>query len=137
MQRFFPSEFGHDVNRADPIEPGLTMYNEKRSVRRFLEESGVPFTYICCNSIASWPYYDNIHPSEVLPPMDFFQIYGDGNVKGKQTVGDIPAGRPPAGLFASIFHSYPPPPLLYSIVHTSKMLSKLKKISSTSLYLNR
>ncbi|GMN38822.1 hypothetical protein TIFTF001_008055 [Ficus carica] len=82
VHRFLPSEFGHDVDRADPVEPGLTMYIEKRKVRRAVEESGVPYTYICCNSIASWPYFDNTHPSEVLPPLDQFQIYGDGTVKG-------------------------------------------------------
>ncbi|PQQ09627.1 leucoanthocyanidin reductase [Prunus yedoensis var. nudiflora] len=81
IKRFLPSEFGHDVDRADPVEPGLTMYLEKRQVRRWVEKSGVPYTYICCNSIASWPYFDNKHPSEVLPPLDQFQIYGDGSVK--------------------------------------------------------
>lgn len=87
IKRFLPSEFGHDVNRADPVEPGLNMYREKRRVRQLVEESGIPFTYICCNSIASWPYYNNIHPSEVLPPTDFFQIYGDGNVKAYFVAG--------------------------------------------------
>ncbi|CAL8994883.1 unnamed protein product [Prunus brigantina] len=81
IKRFLPSEFGHDVDRADPVEPGLTMYLEKRQVRRCVEKSGVPYTYICCNSIASWPYFDNKHPSEVLPPLDQFQIYGDGSIK--------------------------------------------------------
>ncbi|XP_028127206.1 leucoanthocyanidin reductase-like isoform X2 [Camellia sinensis] len=81
IKRFLPSEFGHDVDRANPVEPGLAMYKEKRMVRRLIEESGVPYTYICCNSIASWPYYDNTHPSEVIPPLDRFQIYGDGTVK--------------------------------------------------------
>lgn len=83
LQRFLPSEFGHDVDRADPVEPGLTMYNEKRKVRRAVEEAGIPYTYICCNSIAAWPYHDNTHPADVLPPLDQFQIYGDGSVKGK------------------------------------------------------
>lgn len=87
IKRFLPSEFGHDVDRADPVEPGLTMYNEKRRVRRLVEESGIPYTYICCNSIASWPYYDNTHPSEVLPPLDQFQIYGDGTVKAYFVAG--------------------------------------------------
>ncbi|KAL3751408.1 hypothetical protein ACJRO7_012261 [Eucalyptus globulus] len=81
VKRFLPSEFGHDVDRAEPVEPGLTMYKEKREVRRLIEEHDLPYTYICCNSIASWPYYDNRHPAEVLPPLDQFQIYGDGNVK--------------------------------------------------------
>ncbi|KAE9451044.1 hypothetical protein C3L33_17043, partial [Rhododendron williamsianum] len=64
--RFLPSEFGHDVDRADPVEPGLTMYKEKREIRRLIEECGVPYTYILCNSIASWPYYDNTHPSRLF-----------------------------------------------------------------------
>ncbi|KAK3222616.1 hypothetical protein Dsin_009641 [Dipteronia sinensis] len=87
VKRFLPSEFGHDVVRADPVEPGLRMYNEKRKVRRLIEELGVPYTYICCNSIASWPYYDNHHPSKVLPPLDHFQIYGDGTVKAYFVAG--------------------------------------------------
>uniref|UniRef100_A0A453IGM5 NmrA-like domain-containing protein n=1 Tax=Aegilops tauschii subsp. strangulata TaxID=200361 RepID=A0A453IGM5_AEGTS len=32
-------------------------------------------------SIAGWPYFDNMHPSEVRPPLDRFQIYGDGTVR--------------------------------------------------------
>uniref|UniRef100_A0A5B7CAC3 Putative leucoanthocyanidin reductase n=1 Tax=Davidia involucrata TaxID=16924 RepID=A0A5B7CAC3_DAVIN len=87
IKRFLPSEFGHDVDRAEPVEPGLSMYKEKRRVRRLIEESGVPYTYICCNSIASWPYYDNTHPTEVLPPLDHFQIYGDGSVKAYFVAG--------------------------------------------------
>lgn len=87
IKRFLPSEFGHDVDRADPVEPGLVMYKEKRKVRRVIEEMEVPYTYICCNSIASWPYYNNHHPSEVLPPLDQFQIYGDGTVKAYFVAG--------------------------------------------------
>ena len=82
LQRFLPSEFGHDIDRADPVEPGLTMYYQKRKIRRQIEVSGIPYTYICCNSIAAWPYHDNTHPADVLPPLDKFQIYGDGTVKG-------------------------------------------------------
>ncbi|GMY18290.1 leucoanthocyanidin reductase-like [Fagus crenata] len=87
IKRFLPSEFGHDVDRADPVEPGLGMYQAKRRVRCVTQESGVPYTYICCNSIASWPYYDNTHPSEVVPPLDQFQIYGDGSVKAYFVAG--------------------------------------------------
>ncbi|XP_073316316.1 leucoanthocyanidin reductase-like [Primulina huaijiensis] len=87
IKRFLPSEFGHDVARADPVEPGLSMYIEKRKVRRVVEDAGIPYTYICCNSIASWPYYDNTHPSEVSPPLDHFQIYGDGCVKAYFVAG--------------------------------------------------
>ncbi|MCL7041163.1 hypothetical protein MKW94_012390 [Papaver nudicaule] len=87
VKRFLPSEFGHDIDRADPVEPGLTMYKEKREVRRLIKESGIPYTYICCNSIAAWPYHDNTHPSEVLPPLDRFQIYGNGTTKAYFVAG--------------------------------------------------
>ncbi|KAL5069116.1 hypothetical protein RYX36_020003 [Vicia faba] len=81
IKRFLPSEFGHDVDRAEPVEPGLEMYKQKRLVRRALEESGVPYTYVCCNSIASWPYYNNCHPSSLPPPLDQLHVYGNGNIK--------------------------------------------------------
>lgn len=81
VKRFLPSEFGHDVDRARPVGAGLGFYEEKRVVRRAVEASGVPYTYICCNSIAGWPYFDDMHPSEVPPPLDRFQIYGDGTVR--------------------------------------------------------
>ncbi|XP_027367033.1 leucoanthocyanidin reductase-like [Abrus precatorius] len=81
IKRFLPSEFEHDVDRADPVEPGLTMYKNKRLIRRMIEECGVPFTNICCNSIASWPYYDNCHPSQLPPLIYQLEIYVNGNVK--------------------------------------------------------
>nr|QRV61379.1 LAR [Litchi chinensis] len=87
VKRFLPSEFGHDIDRADPVEPGLTMYAEKRKVRRAIEKAGIPYTYICCNSIAAWPYHDNTHPADVLPPLDCFHIYGDGSVKAYFVAG--------------------------------------------------
>ncbi|CAN1241725.1 Leucoanthocyanidin reductase [Linum perenne] len=95
VKRFVPSEFGHDIDRAEPVEPGLSMYKEKRKVRRFIEECDVPYTYICCNSIAAWPYHDNPHPSDLLPPLDRFHIYGDGSVQdiGKFTMRAVEDAR--------------------------------------------
>ncbi|KAK4762422.1 hypothetical protein SAY86_008190 [Trapa natans] len=87
IKRFLPSEFGHDIDRANPVEPGLQMYKEKRVIRRMVEGYKVPYTYICCNSVASWPYCDNTHPSDVLPPLNQFQIYGDGSVKAYFVAG--------------------------------------------------
>ncbi|KAK9684399.1 hypothetical protein RND81_10G207400 [Saponaria officinalis] len=87
VKRFMPSEFGHDIDRADPVEPGLKMYNEKRRVRRAIEEAGIAYTYVCCNSIAAWPYHDTTHPADVLPPLDHFHIYGDGTVKAYFVAG--------------------------------------------------
>lgn len=71
------------MDRAQPVGAGVEFYDDKRRVRRAAEAAGVPYTYICCNSIAGWPYFDNMHPSEVPPPLDRFQIYGDGTVRGR------------------------------------------------------
>ncbi|KAJ4710579.1 leucoanthocyanidin reductase-like [Melia azedarach] len=54
VKRFLPSEFGHDIDRAEPVEPGIFMYKEKR---------------------------------KVIPPLDQFQIYGDGSVKAYFVAG--------------------------------------------------
>lgn len=87
VKRFLPSEFGHDIDKAEPVEPGLTFYNEKRKIRRAVEAANIPFTYICCNSIAGWPYFYHTHPSELPPPTEQFEIYGDGNVKAYFVTG--------------------------------------------------
>ncbi|WOL12649.1 leucoanthocyanidin reductase-like isoform X2 [Canna indica] len=87
VKRFLPSEFGHDIDRANPVEPGLSFYKEKRRIRRAVEAAAVPYTYICCNSIAGWPYHDNTHPSEALPPVDRFVIYGDGSMRAYFVAG--------------------------------------------------
>lgn len=88
IKRFLPSEFGHDVDQADPHEPALAFYIEKRIIRRAVEEAKIPYTYICCNSIAGWPYYYHTHPTELSPPRDRFEIYGDGNVKAFFVTGE-------------------------------------------------
>ncbi|KAI4341488.1 hypothetical protein MLD38_026207 [Melastoma candidum] len=87
IKRFLPSEFGHDIDRADPVEPGTILYSAKRKVRRAIEDAGIPYTYICCNSIAAWPYHDNTHPADVHPPLDCFSIYSHGNVKAYFVAG--------------------------------------------------
>nr|WID86579.1 leucoanthocyanidin reductase-like protein [Morus alba var. atropurpurea] len=102
VKRFLPSEFGHDVDRVDPVEPALSLYKIKKKVRTETEKAGIPYTYICCNSIAGWPYHDNVHPSEVLPPLDAFKIYGDGTVKGdngERAVNKTIHFRPKSNMF--------------------------------------
>ncbi|GLJ50632.1 hypothetical protein SUGI_1078640 [Cryptomeria japonica] len=88
VKRFLPSEFGHDIDRANPVEPGLSFYKEKRLIRRAVEAANIPYTYICCNSIAGWPYFYHTHPSELPPPQDQFEIYGDGNIKAYFVTGE-------------------------------------------------
>ncbi|BBG94433.1 NAD(P)-binding Rossmann-fold superfamily protein [Prunus dulcis] len=82
IKRFLPSEFGHDVDRADPVEPGLTMYLEKRQVRRCVEKSGCPTLTFAAIPLLLGPTSTTSILLRFLPPLDQFQIYGDGNVKG-------------------------------------------------------
>ncbi|KAE8665529.1 Leucoanthocyanidin reductase [Hibiscus syriacus] len=72
---------------VEAIKNVHTVKDRKRKVRREIEKCGIPYSYICCNSIASWPYHDNTHPADVLPPLDRFQIYGDGTVKAYFVAG--------------------------------------------------
>eukprot|EP00252_Welwitschia_mirabilis_P002193 TRINITY_DN12098_c0_g1_i1.p1 TRINITY_DN12098_c0_g1~~TRINITY_DN12098_c0_g1_i1.p1 ORF type:complete len:251 (+),score=35.17 TRINITY_DN12098_c0_g1_i1:70-753(+) len=88
VKRFLPSEFGHDVDRAEPIEPGLRFYKEKRAIRRATESARIGYTYICCNSIAGWPYHNHTQPSLLKPPTEKIEIYGDGNVKAYFVAGE-------------------------------------------------
>ncbi|KAK7377408.1 hypothetical protein VNO80_02833 [Phaseolus coccineus] len=37
----------------NPVETGLRMYKERRLIKRVVEQSGVPYTNIYCNSFAN------------------------------------------------------------------------------------
>lgn len=86
IKRFYPSEFGNQIDRIVldvPITKAI--FEPKLVVRRALEESGIPYTYVASNcfftyflnslgqdNISSWPE----------PPRDGkLIIYGDGNTK--------------------------------------------------------
>ncbi|GLJ50634.1 hypothetical protein SUGI_1078660 [Cryptomeria japonica] len=90
VKRFLPSEFGHDIDRANPVEPGLSFYKEKRLIRRAVEAANIPYTYICCNSIAGWPYQ--------------FEIYEDGNIKEQDLLDLAKANNIPESIVASLTH---------------------------------
>ncbi|KAK7367370.1 hypothetical protein VNO80_09382 [Phaseolus coccineus] len=50
VKRFFPSEFGLDVDRQDAVEPVREVFEEKAKIRRIIEAEGVPYTYLCCHA---------------------------------------------------------------------------------------
>ncbi|KAI9396586.1 hypothetical protein POPTR_004G156650v4 [Populus trichocarpa] len=63
--RFFPSEFGNDVDRVHAVEPAKSAFATKANIRRAIEAQGIPFTY----------------PGATAPPRDKVVIVGDGNPK--------------------------------------------------------
>ncbi|KAJ0009799.1 hypothetical protein Pint_34702 [Pistacia integerrima] len=81
VKRFFPSEFGNDVDRVHPVEPAKTAFATKAKIRRLVEAEGIPYTYVSCNGFAN-SYLSNFsQPGAKGPPRDKVFILGDGNPK--------------------------------------------------------
>ncbi|KAJ6716784.1 PHENYLCOUMARAN BENZYLIC ETHER REDUCTASE 1 [Salix koriyanagi] len=62
VKRFFPSEFGNDVDRTNAVEPAKSAFATKASIRRAIEAEGIP-------------------PGAAAPPRDKVVILGNGNLK--------------------------------------------------------
>ncbi|KAK7406724.1 hypothetical protein VNO78_08354 [Psophocarpus tetragonolobus] len=82
IKRFLPSEFGMDVDRNHSVEPVTSYYEKKVRIRRAIEASGIPYTYVCPNAFAGYflPTLGQLNIKD--PPRDKVVILGDGNVKG-------------------------------------------------------
>lgn len=83
VKRFFPSEFGNDVDRMDGVEPATTLYETKAKIRRAIEAEGIPYTYVSSNFFYGIFLFNLVQPGPTSPPRDKVVILGDGNPKGK------------------------------------------------------
>ncbi|XP_011088414.1 isoflavone reductase homolog isoform X1 [Sesamum indicum] len=81
VKRFFPSEFGNDVDRVHAVEPAKTTFAQKAQFRRLIEAAGVPFTYVSSNFFAAIFVRTLAQLDATAPPRDKVVILGDGNVK--------------------------------------------------------
>ncbi|KAL6218566.1 hypothetical protein ACLB2K_011776 [Fragaria x ananassa] len=81
VKRFFPSEFGNDVDRAHAVEPAKTTYTVKSNFRREVEASGIPYTYIVGNFFSGYFLPTLNQPGATAPPRDKIVVLGDGNTK--------------------------------------------------------
>ncbi|XP_062110556.1 isoflavone reductase homolog [Humulus lupulus] len=82
VMRFLPSEFGMDPARmGDALEPGNVTFEEKMRVRKAIEESNIPFTYVSANCFAGYFAGNLSQMGNLFPPRDKLYIYGDGNSK--------------------------------------------------------
>ncbi|XP_073277911.1 phenylcoumaran benzylic ether reductase Pyrc5-like [Primulina huaijiensis] len=81
VKRFFPSEFGTDVDRAHAVEPARSMFEQKARFRRFVEVEGIPFTYVSSNLFAGMFLRTLAQIDSKTAPRDKVVILGDGNVK--------------------------------------------------------
>ncbi|XP_031247509.1 phenylcoumaran benzylic ether reductase TP7-like [Pistacia vera] len=81
IKRFFPSEFGSNVDAGHPIEPAKSGYARKAKIRRAIEAEGIPYTYVSCNCTFGFFLPTLAQPGAVAPPKDNILIYGNGQPK--------------------------------------------------------
>nr|AAF64174.1 phenylcoumaran benzylic ether reductase homolog Fi1 [Forsythia x intermedia] len=81
VKRFFPSEFGTDVDRCHAVEPAKSSYEIKSKIRRAVEAEGIPFTFVSSNYFAGYSLPTLVQPGVTAPPRDKVIILGDGNAK--------------------------------------------------------
>ncbi|KAJ7957766.1 Isoflavone reductase-like protein [Quillaja saponaria] len=83
VKRFFPSEFGTDVDRNHAVEPAKSAFETKVKIRRAIEAEGIPYTYVVNNCFAGFFLPTLAQPGVFAPPppKDKVVIYGDGNAK--------------------------------------------------------
>ncbi|XP_043709989.1 phenylcoumaran benzylic ether reductase Betv6-like [Telopea speciosissima] len=81
VKRFFPSEFGNDVDRDHAVEPAKTAFGIKAQIRRAVEAEGIPYTYVSSNFCAGKFLSNLSQPGATVPPRDKVVILGDGNPK--------------------------------------------------------
>ncbi|RDX88337.1 hypothetical protein CR513_30087, partial [Mucuna pruriens] len=82
VKRFFPSEFGIDVDRTYMVgEEANSILNDKVQIRRTIEAQEIPHTYVVANFftrhfLPTWSYL-----GAMTGQIDTIAILGDGNAK--------------------------------------------------------
>ncbi|XP_030501711.2 phenylcoumaran benzylic ether reductase Pyrc5 [Cannabis sativa] len=133
VKRFFPSEFGNDVDRVDAVEPAKSMFETKAKIRRAIEAEGIPYTYVSSNYFAGYFLRNLAQVGATAPPRDKVVILGDGNPKvifnKEQDIGiySIRAVEDPRTLNKSLYIR--PPANIYSFNQLVALWEK--KISKT------
>ncbi|GFZ10338.1 NmrA-like negative transcriptional regulator family protein [Actinidia rufa] len=81
IKRFFPSEFGNDVDHVTAVEPAKSTFAMKAQIRRAVEAEGIPYTYLSSNFFAGYFLPTLAQFGLPAPPRDKVIIPGDGNPK--------------------------------------------------------
>lgn len=82
VKRFFPSEFGNDVDHVHAVEPAKSVFAVKARIRRAIEAEAIPYTYVTSNFFAGRFLPTLAQVGVTGLPTDKVLILGDGNVKG-------------------------------------------------------
>ncbi|KAI5019384.1 hypothetical protein ZWY2020_044272 [Hordeum vulgare] len=81
VKRFFPSEFGLDVDRTGAVEPAKSIFAIKAGIRRAIEGEDIPYTYVVANYFAGYSLPTIGQVLSPAPPTDNVVILGDGETK--------------------------------------------------------
>ncbi|KAL2644046.1 hypothetical protein R1flu_011633 [Riccia fluitans] len=82
IKRFIPSEFGHDVDRLEiDFKDMEGLFGTKRTVRREIEKSGIPYTFVISGGFAGYFVANLANDNVTSPPRDKVTIWGDGTAK--------------------------------------------------------
>ncbi|GAY51550.1 hypothetical protein CUMW_135030 [Citrus unshiu] len=108
VKRFFPSEFGNDVDRVNAVEPAKSAFVTKAKIRRAVEAEGIPYTYVASNFFAGYFLPNLSQPGATAPPRDkrkigktLQRVY----VPEEQVLKNIQEAAPPVNVILSIQHS--------------------------------
>nr|AKB11752.1 eugenol synthase 2 [Gymnadenia odoratissima] len=119
IKRFFPSEFGFDVERNQFLEPLKSVLAEKIKIREAVRKEGIPFTFVSSNFGATY-FLSRLGQVEADGiPAATVSIIGDGNPKAihvderdiatysikaaddERTLNKILYIRPPANIYSA------------------------------------
>ncbi|CAO2180560.1 unnamed protein product [Urochloa humidicola] len=82
VKRFLPSEFGLDADRSDALEPARSkIISSKAKIRRAVEDSGVPYTYVLAGYFFSYGLPSVGQVLARAPPVDKAFVLGSGDAK--------------------------------------------------------
>ncbi|TVU22304.1 hypothetical protein EJB05_31989, partial [Eragrostis curvula] len=79
--RFFPSEFGLNVDRTGAVEPARSILSAKVAIRRAVEASEIPYTFVVAGFFAGHGLPSIGQVLSRAPPTDKAVVLGDGNTK--------------------------------------------------------
>uniref|UniRef100_A0A5B6ZFD9 Putative eugenol synthase 1a n=1 Tax=Davidia involucrata TaxID=16924 RepID=A0A5B6ZFD9_DAVIN len=81
IKRFFPSEFGVEVDLDHVLEPAKSIFEATLQIRRAIEAEEIPYTYVSCKLFAGYYVSTLVQIGATAPPRDKVTILGDGNTK--------------------------------------------------------
>lgn len=82
VQRFFPSEYGNDVDHTHGVDPAKWAFGIKAQLRRTTEAEAIPYTYVVAGCFSSFYLPTLAQFGLTAPPRDKIIITGNGTPKG-------------------------------------------------------